>query len=468
MAVFGFQLCFTLIVASLLQKIMPIYSFGRWLLCNGSLMRFCHPSNEELWKVSGKKAEPLKGRKRKNGFVKNTQEEMKTFKVSKNIDIVLDRETIDVKDCLILKNYNEYQWLVDYSLSGLLVYAGTDLYYDCWKPRQEFNISTVWMLLSVWFAFRNLLSIVWLYTKLKVGGEISMSIAFALFSFILSLAFLIVKKDIFEFDLGDLPDTSLFSASRLQLLLAFFSAVLGGLFIFPAIRMTQMYVCALTYAEGNFLLQALLHFNFFAPVLVSVTWINSVVEFLSQNPRTGKTMLTHSQVDILRIYLIIVACAMRVGLFRVHLQAYLNIAHDKFVKLRKETGMILNTDLQRLISQVYYYLGVVATQYLSPAIVLLCLTLCYKSVAGFSWWAASSTYSYPLEKSANASTSALPFADDSMRELMVIVERSMCKLRSEFPVGLGKEVFSYMVWWCATNWFVASCVGYFYHIYLSE
>ncbi|XP_060038329.1 transmembrane protein 161A isoform X6 [Erinaceus europaeus] len=46
--VLGVQLVGTLLAATLLHRLAPHCSFARWLLCNGSLYRYKHPSEEEL------------------------------------------------------------------------------------------------------------------------------------------------------------------------------------------------------------------------------------------------------------------------------------------------------------------------------------------------------------------------------------------------------------------------------------
>lgn len=52
MAVLGAQLVFSLIIFSFLQKLSPYLSLGRWLLV-GRLVRYLHPSEEELRRAAG-------------------------------------------------------------------------------------------------------------------------------------------------------------------------------------------------------------------------------------------------------------------------------------------------------------------------------------------------------------------------------------------------------------------------------
>ncbi|XP_004873474.1 transmembrane protein 161A isoform X2 [Heterocephalus glaber] len=54
MAVLGVQLVVTLFTATLMHRLAPHCSFARWLLCNGSLFRYKHPSEEELRALAGK------------------------------------------------------------------------------------------------------------------------------------------------------------------------------------------------------------------------------------------------------------------------------------------------------------------------------------------------------------------------------------------------------------------------------
>lgn len=53
-AVLGVQLVVTLFTATLMHRLAPHCSFARWLLCNGSLFRYIHPSEEELRALAGK------------------------------------------------------------------------------------------------------------------------------------------------------------------------------------------------------------------------------------------------------------------------------------------------------------------------------------------------------------------------------------------------------------------------------
>lgn len=69
----------------------------------------------------------------------------------------------------------------------------------------------------------------------------------------------------------------------------------------------------------------------------------------------------------------------------VYLQAYLNLAYDRIEDMKKEAGRITNTDLQRKITSIFYYLCVVTLQYVAPIIMCMFFAFMYKTLGGFSW-----------------------------------------------------------------------------------
>lgn len=69
----------------------------------------------------------------------------------------------------------------------------------------------------------------------------------------------------------------------------------------------------------------------------------------------------------------------------IYLQAYLNLAYDRIQEMKKEAGRITNTELQRKISSIFYYLCVVTLQYAAPIILCMFLAFMYKTLGGYSW-----------------------------------------------------------------------------------
>jgi hypothetical protein len=46
--VLGIQIVITMVVASIMSKVGPYLSFARWMLTSSGLVRYVHPSDEEL------------------------------------------------------------------------------------------------------------------------------------------------------------------------------------------------------------------------------------------------------------------------------------------------------------------------------------------------------------------------------------------------------------------------------------
>lgn len=61
--------------------------------------------------------------------------------------------------------------------------------------------------------------------------------------------------------------------------------------------------------------------------------------------------MTNEDFETTRLISIIAVVALRIVLIRQYLQAYLNIAPQKVISLKKESGNITNVDLQKMVVQ---------------------------------------------------------------------------------------------------------------------
>ena len=153
-----------------------------------------------------------------------------------------------------------------------------------------------------------------------------------------------------------------------------------------------MYIDALRVAHESFFRRCLLHVTFFWPLVVLLTWLTPFRVAL----RHQALWLTPQDMDTIRLFAILVFCALRFLSTPLHLQAYLNLAADRVAKLRREAGRISNLDYQRLIARVFYYLCVVSLQYLAPVLLLLFMTFLYKSHGKLRWDAGRLSHVLPL------------------------------------------------------------------------
>lgn len=60
--------------------------------------------------------------------------------------------------------------------------------------------------------------------------------------------------------------------------------------------------------------------------------------------------MSEATFDTLRLWIIILLCALRLAMMRSHLQAYLNLAQKCVDQMKKEVGRISTVELQKMVS----------------------------------------------------------------------------------------------------------------------
>ncbi|CAO2593065.1 Transmembrane protein 161B, partial [Lemmus lemmus] len=484
MGVIGIQLVVTMVMASVMQKIIPHYSLARWLLCNGSLRWYQHPSEEELRILAGKQQKGRSKKDRKyNGHIEN-----KPLTIPKDIDLHLETKSVTEVDTLALHYFPEYQWLVDFTVAATIVYLVTEVYYSFMKPTQEMNISLVWCLLVLSFAIKVLFSLTTHYFKVEDGGERSVCVTFGFFFFVKAMAVLIVTENYLEFGLE--TGFTNFSDSAMQFLekqglesqgpvskltfkffLAIFCSLIGAFLTFPGLRLAQMHLDALNLATEK-ITQTLLHINFLAPLFMVLLWVKPITKDYIMNPPLGKEsvpLMTEATFDTLRLWLIILLCALRLAMMRSHLQAYLNLAQKCVDQMKKEAGRISTVELQKMVARVFYYLCVIALQYVAPLVMLLHTTLLLKTLGNHSWGIYSEAVSIsPVDNlPPNSIYSELPSADGKMKVTVTQITVALSSLKTIFTPLLFRGLLSFLTWWIAACLFSTSLFGLFYHQYLT-
>ncbi|NWQ83820.1 T161A protein, partial [Columbina picui] len=192
----GVQVVVTLLAASVMQKMAPHCSFARWLLCNGSLRRYKHPSDEELCALAGKQRPKTKRDRRVNGVTDD-----KPLSVPRDIDLRLDTSPITAVDALVLRYFLEYQWFVDFAVYSTAVYIFTEGYYCLADPQRETNMGVLWCLLTVVFSIKVFFTVMRHYFRSEEGGERSVCLTFAFFFLLLAMVALVIREDYLEFGL---------------------------------------------------------------------------------------------------------------------------------------------------------------------------------------------------------------------------------------------------------------------------
>lgn len=493
MALMGIQLVVSLLAASIMQKMAPHCSFARWLLCNGSLFRFKHPSEGELCALAGKQMpKPNRRDRRQNG-------ETKPLTVPKDIDLHLEKAPVNVIDALVLRFFLEYQWLIDFAVYAAGVFLFTECYYSVVDASKEVNIGAIWCVLTVLFALKTLHTLMRHYFSSEEGGERSVCLAFGFLSLLVAMLVLVVREDYLEFGLESgfnslfnnlevfakqqgfadwsIPVTKL----TVKLGLAAVCAYIGALLAFPGLRLAQTHLDAVQMNAERPLIQILLHMSFLSPIIVLVLWVKPIArDFLANAPmgKTSITLVSSSAFDSMRLCIIVAVCVLRLALTRYHLQAYLNLAQKWVEQMKKEAGRIAAIDIQRKVTRVFCYLTVVTLQYLVPILLILFSTLALKALGDFSWTPGAEqspgvTPALVLPTAPPSVSSVLDEDEDGVdymeEDIQATVSRlseTFSALRSVLTPLFFRGFFAFLTWWVAACQVLSSLFGIYFHQYL--
>ena len=89
------------------------------------------------------------------------------FNIPRSTEVTLDTGRMNAADLSILRFFPEFEWLVNFGFGALVVYAATEIYVGIAQPKQEFNLSMIWLLLTIMFCLQNLFSMVRLYFQVR-------------------------------------------------------------------------------------------------------------------------------------------------------------------------------------------------------------------------------------------------------------------------------------------------------------
>lgn len=472
MAFLGAQLVITLVMVSVIQK-LGNYSFARWLLCSQGLYRYLYPDNSELRTLAGVPKDKPKGRK---GGKNESNGKPETFHVSRSLDIQLETAPVTPLDIVYLRYYTEFIWIVDFALYAAIVYVMSEIYTSIFPLKDEFNLSMVWCMLVQFFTFKILLSLTKQYftSEESMGERSTCIVAFCVFLLIAMIVLIVDEKNL-EVGVDPAYDsfydnaskflqnqglTSVGPASKLVLKFAFavWAAIIGTLFTFPGLRVARMHWDSLKYHVDNPVKVLLLNINFAMPFVLVLLWVQPVTKnYLAVRVFSGmeKPLMTPQAFDIIRIILVIVTIVLRIALMPAQLQAYLDMAQRRLDEQKKEAGRITNIDLQKKIASVFYYLCVVALQYVCPIFMCLYFSLMYKTLGGYSW------SSLCHEETTQVSSGEIFITSQGMEQFQMAWEN----LKMIFSSEVYRGVFGFATWWCCFAWFVTTSLGVMYQTY---
>lgn len=497
MAILGAQLVFSLIVFSVLQKLAKHFSFGRWLLC-GKLFRFLHPTEAQLREAAGLAAPsaPSKAKNRKfdNRKDKNGAGNTEGFTVPRNIPLELETAKVELIDLLQLKFFDEYQWLMDFSASAIVVYILTEIYYTIGQ-RSEMNVSVLWCLLAIGFCLRLLIAQTAMYFKSDEGGEKILCVTFGFFFLVVAMGVLVIDSATLELGLQEgyanfsesatnflkeqgLESHGPVSFLTFKIILTFLCSFIGALLTFPGLRYAKLHLDTLKYHKERRLMQALLQVNFVLPLVILLLWFKPIGRdvICAKHWKVTYRLMDEHMFEIWRLALTVIFIVLRFSLLIPHLQSHLNVAYLRMENLKKESGRVNSVDLQKMVARVFYYLCVVALQYITPLVLLLFLTFLHKTLGEFSWSAMfgkeveNYISSYSVGK-ANilASNATTPINEPvSVTEAAAQFSWAMANLRLVFSPIWYRGLMAFLVWWVGASWFICTAFGIYYYSNISS
>ncbi|XP_011313062.1 transmembrane protein 161B [Fopius arisanus] len=487
MAFLGAQLVITLVMVSLIQKLSPHFSFGRWILCSTGLSRFLYPTDQELKSLAGiPKEKPKKGRHMENG---KTPE---TFHVPRNLDLTLETAQVSQLDVVHLKYYSEFQWLLDFSVYAAITYALTEIYNYFYPITDEINLSMVWCSLVIGFAFKMLLTLWIQYFKGDESvGERSTCIVTGFVYLLIAMVILIIDENKLEIGLDKAyvsfnHSASIFLGSQglsssgpasqivLKFFLALWCGLLGSLFTFPGLRMSKMHWDTMRYYKDRKFLKLLVNISFASPLLLVCLWIKPISrDYFSGRIFSGmdKPLMTSEAFDSARFIAIILVVLLRLSLMPVYLQSYLNLAEQRLENQKREAGRITNVELQKKIAAVFYYLCVVTLQFLAPLMMCLFFSLMYKTLGGYTWRAiltGSPSDECSINDQSPQPSLELPDTEKTVTQTVEELHLALSSLRKIFTTEVFRGIFGLATWWCCFTIFATNAMGMFYQSYFTN
>ncbi|XP_062512336.1 transmembrane protein 161B-like isoform X2 [Corticium candelabrum] len=482
MAVMGIQLVITLIVATLLHKVIPYISPAQFSI--RGLKRYKEPSTDLLWRyrvgqvVSSKKGKDKRKVQDPAGVILNDV----MFSVPRDNDIELETEKIQCSDLYNIHFCDNYEWIVNFGLSSLAVYVLTQIYFMCWPEMesQEMNLSIIWLLV----AFFNSMYIFYLFNMALfrgsggAHGEQSLMILCGCCFFVIAMAVMLLDDGILELGIDKAFDNITAKATvfkqktsittgEWQGALTVWKLILGALcglvasfLTFPSFRMARLHLDSLKQTSSK-LISILCNINFFAPLFLSIMWVKPLARDSFVSETSSDSKLTDELFDVFRLGAIFCFCLFRIALLRLHLQTHLALAEERFIQSKREPGRIMAVELQTMIQRVSLYLVGVALQYLVPVIVLMSLALLAHSFGSYSF---SQGHHLLLLHNSTASVSRYKWGvnaeDEAVQQLGFVISQLAEVI--DTPVFWEKHVM-FGCWWMVTVWFGLSSLGIMYY-----
>lgn len=391
MALFGFHFVLTMIVASVVHKLAPYYSFGRWLVTKG-LKYYAVPNDSALQSHIATDLDSTTRNRHKTNTINDD------MLIKRTSSIPLNPQPLSPVVVLLIYYYTELKWLMDLLVAVLFVYIVTFIAY-CIKPSwhsSQVNLSAAWTGFILVYTLILLYSITMIYLSDELPKERVAQIVLSAILFV-SLLGVLLLDEIFDFNLreGHSQFVEAFIVTingtiDRELVVQFIpywfyiavlvvmGTLIGSVLVFPSLNYSQLHFETLRHNK-SYLKRLLLHFNYILPLICLSLWFK---------PMPGKTSIVAQKMvesfPMYRVVLIFLLCSSRLLLFRLHMGTYLNRANYSLTSLRAagKSKVTVGEFKKKVKSILSFYCGA-AVQYVGPVIVLMSFHMLSVASSGY-------------------------------------------------------------------------------------
>ena len=443
MAVFGAQLIITMIVASVVHKLSPYYSFGRWLVTR-KLVYFTFVSNHSYNVENNPRA---KGRKRSTNFHPDNRG---------SPAIVLKECSFTYLDLVVMHYSNELKWILDLLIATLVTIIGTAIYF-CISPSSlisQMNLSAIWVGFLLFYTYVIMFHLMQIYLDPKLPKERMSQVLLTIFMIACLVIILVLDNSVFDFKLKDcLNELNTLIEKRFNLssgneaeyipmwslkaIIGVLASLIASVLVFPTLNYARLHFETLK-STKSFLWRCFQNVSFILPLICGSLWIkpSSKISILPIDPDKEDGGI---RVDQYKALTILVCCLSRFFLFRSMMQTYLNRAKDYAgTGSTDEDGNNGEARIKHKITSVFIFYCCSAIQYLGPVILLMMFVFLYTISSGYFKLLGNNAYN----------------DHDTVVSLM--------------SLSVYRGVFSFLTWWLCFCMFLISSLGSVIHSFLQS